>query len=74
MRTRSDIEVKNKGLNVLFKELGEVDAIRFLSQIRYEKKGNLIKTGKHGPFKPFNAIKMKGKGLTASERVIQDRL
>jgi hypothetical protein len=38
------------------------------------KKGDLIKTGKHGPFKPFNAIKMKGKGLTASEMVIQDRL
>ena len=32
------MEVKNKGLNALFKELGEVDAIRFLSQIRYEKK------------------------------------
>ena len=31
MRTRSDMEVKNK-------ELGEADAIWFLSQIRYEKK------------------------------------
>ena len=41
MRTRSDIEVKNKGLNVLFKERGEVDAIRFLSQIRYERKDYL---------------------------------
>ena len=38
MKTLSDIEVKKKGLNALFKELGEADAIRFLSQIRYEKK------------------------------------
>ena len=41
MRTRTDMEVKNKGLNVLFKELGEADAIRFLTQIRYEKKDYL---------------------------------
>lgn len=37
----SDMEVKNKGLNILFKELGEANAIRFLSQIRYEKKDYL---------------------------------
>ncbi len=30
-------EIKRKGLNVLFRELGEADAIRFLSQISYEK-------------------------------------
>jgi hypothetical protein len=35
------MEVKNKGLNALFKELGDVDAIRFLSQIRYEKEDYL---------------------------------
>ena len=35
------MEVKNKGLNALFRELGEADAIRFLSQIRYEKKNYL---------------------------------
>jgi hypothetical protein len=34
----SDAEIRRKGLKVLFKGLGEVDAIRFLSQINYEKK------------------------------------
>ena len=38
----SDLEVKKKGLQVLFKELGESDAIRFLSQISYEKRDYLI--------------------------------
>ena len=36
-----DTEIKRKGLNVLFKELGEADAIRFLSQISYEKRDYL---------------------------------
>jgi len=34
----SDMEIRKKGLSVLFKNLGEVDAIRFLSQIAYEKR------------------------------------
>ena len=34
----SDMEIKKKGLAVLFKNLGEVDAIRFLSQVAYEKR------------------------------------
>lgn len=37
----SDAEIKRKGLNVLFKEMGEADAIRFLSQISYEKRDYL---------------------------------
>lgn len=37
----SDLEIRRKGLNVLFKSLGEVDAIRFLSQITYEKRDYL---------------------------------
>ncbi|MBI4746834.1 MAG: hypothetical protein HY786_09975 [Deltaproteobacteria bacterium] len=37
----SDAEITKKGLNVLFKELGEPDAIRFLSQISYEKRDYL---------------------------------
>jgi hypothetical protein len=37
----SDIEIKKKGINILFKELGEADAIRFLSQISYEKRDYL---------------------------------
>ncbi|OHE54501.1 MAG: hypothetical protein A2027_01290 [Thermodesulfovibrio sp. RBG_19FT_COMBO_41_18] len=37
----SDTEIKRKGLKVLFSELGEADAIRFLSQISYEKRDYL---------------------------------
>ena len=34
----SDMEIRKKGLTVLFNNLGEVDAIRFLAQISYEKR------------------------------------
>lgn len=37
----SDLNIKKKGLNVLFRELGKADALRFLSQIRYEKRDYL---------------------------------
>ncbi|MDA8214247.1 MAG: hypothetical protein AB1325_07355 [Nitrospirota bacterium] len=37
----SDMEIRKKGLSVLFKSLGEVDAMRFLSQITYEKRDYL---------------------------------
>ena len=38
----SDMEIKTKGMHGLIKELGEADAIRFLSQIRYEKRDYLV--------------------------------
>ncbi len=37
----SDMEIRKKGLAVLFKNLGEVDAIRFLAQVTYEKRDYL---------------------------------
>lgn len=37
----SDTEIRKKGMSVLFKTLGEVDAIRFLSQISPEKRDYL---------------------------------
>ena len=37
----SDVEIRWRGLSVLFKELGEADAIRFLSQITFEKRDYL---------------------------------
>lgn len=37
----SDMEIRKKGLIILFKNLGEVDAMRFLSQITYEKRDYL---------------------------------
>ncbi len=41
MRTLTDKQIKHKGLRVLFRELGEADAIRFLSQISTEKRDYL---------------------------------
>ena len=32
----SDLALQQKGLHVLFRELGEVDTMRFLSQINHE--------------------------------------
>lgn len=40
-RIASDMEIRQKGLKILFKSLGEVDAIRFLSQITSEKRNYL---------------------------------
>lgn len=42
----SDIEIKRRGLSVLFRELGEAEAIRFLSQISYEKRNYLKRQDK----------------------------
>ena len=71
MRTRSDMEVKNKGLNALFKELGEVDAIRFLSQIRYEKKDYLAIQEKL--FKNMSVDEIFEKAKSYSERKNLDK-
>ncbi len=38
MKLMSDAELKRKGFSVLLKELGEVNMLRFLSQISQEKK------------------------------------
>ena len=37
----SDVALRQKGLHVLFCELGEVDTVRFLSQISHEPKNYL---------------------------------
>jgi hypothetical protein len=37
----SDAAIREKGLKVLYKHLGETDAVRFLSQISTEKKDYL---------------------------------
>jgi len=71
MRTRSDMEVKNKGLNALFKELGEADAIRFLSQIRYEKKDYLAIQDKL--FKNMSVDEIFEKAKSYSERKCLDK-
>jgi hypothetical protein len=40
-RLASDAAIREKGLKVLYKHLGETDAIRFLSQVSVEKKDYL---------------------------------
>jgi len=68
-------EVHNSDLAKLLETIDEAELTKIFGfYLKKGEKGDLIKTGKHGPFKPFNAIKIKGKGLTASEMVIQDRL
>ena len=68
-------EVHNTDLAKLLETIDETELTKiFDPYLKKKKEVNLIKTGKQGPFKPFNAIKMKGKGLTASEIVIQDRM
>ena len=41
MPTFSDVALRQKGLHILFSELGEVDTVRFLSQISHEPKDYL---------------------------------
>jgi hypothetical protein len=41
MPALSDIALNQKGLHILFQELGEVDTVRFLSQINHEPKDYL---------------------------------
>jgi hypothetical protein len=38
MPNLSDGQLRHKGLKILFHELGEVDTVRFLSQIRHEQR------------------------------------
>jgi hypothetical protein len=58
----SDLEVKNKGLNALFKELGEADAIRFLSQIRYDLRP--VDTGAVFPISLFILLVLSVKSIS----------
>jgi len=68
-------EVHNPDLAKLLQTIDEKELTKILGPyLKQGKKVNLIKAGKHRPFKPFNAIKMKGEGLSASEMVVQDRL
>jgi hypothetical protein len=41
MPALSDVALRQKGLHILFRELGEVDTVRFLSQISHEPKDYL---------------------------------
>jgi hypothetical protein len=41
MPALSDAALRRKGLHILFRELGEVDTVRFLSQLSHEPKDYL---------------------------------
>jgi len=62
----TDKQVKNRGLRILFKELGEADAIRFLSQISTEKRDYLSLQDEL--FKGMNVDEIFGKAKKYSER------
>jgi hypothetical protein len=66
MKTLTDKQVKNKGLRVLFRELGEADAIRFLSQISTEKRDYLSLQDEL--FKGMNVDEIFEKAKKYSER------
>ena len=42
MTNLSDVALHQKGLHILFRELGEVDTVRFLSHISHEPKNYII--------------------------------
>ncbi len=66
-------EVKNIELAQVLKDIDEKELLYALNLLMRKKKTKLIKVGDKKHIKHFNAIKMKGKGITASEMVIMDR-
>ncbi len=66
-------EVSNLELAKALKSIDEKELLLALKPFLKKNRSQLLKIGQHNPFKPFNAIKMKGKGPTASEIVIKDR-
>lgn len=68
-------EVHDDNLGKLLQTLDETELTRILAPyLKKKQETSLVKIGKHIPFKPFKAIKMKGEGLSASEMVVHDRL
>lgn len=68
----SDTEIKRKGLSVLFRELGEADAIRFLSQISYEKRDYLKLQEKLFEGMSVEDIYKKARDYFKKKRTIKD--
>ena len=67
-------EIKNPELARVLEHIDEKELLSALAPFIKKNKRNLLKVGRHKPFRPFKAIKMKGKGLTASEMVVRDRI
>jgi len=71
---------------IVQKELNNLELVKVLKKINEKElllapgpfikmnKAQLLKVGKHKPFKSFEPIKMSGQGPTASEMVVQDKI
>jgi len=66
-------EVYDTMLAGVLQDIDEMELAKALESYIKESKLKLQKTGKHRPFKPFKAIRMKGEGPTASQMVVEDR-
>lgn len=66
-------EVKNPELTRVLEQIDEKELLSVLAPFIKKNQQHLLKVGRHKPFRPFKAIKMKGKGLPASEMVVRDR-
>jgi hypothetical protein len=66
-------ELKNPVLARILKNIDEKELLSALEPF-LKNQPQLLKVGKHKPFKPFKAIKMEGEGINASEMVVRDRM
>ncbi len=66
-------EVYDTILAGVLQNIDEMELAKALKSYIEESKPKLLKAGKHRPFKPFKAIRMKGEGPTASQMVVEDR-
>ncbi len=66
-------EVHDTMLAGVLQNIDEMELAKALELYIEESKPKLLKAGKHRPFKPFKAIRMKGEGPTASQMVVEDR-
>jgi len=67
-------EVSNVELARALKNIDEKELFLALEPFIKKNKPRLLKIGRRRPCNPFKAVKMKGKGPTASEMVISDRI
>ena len=65
-------DVHDTMLAGVLQDIDEMELAKALELYIEESKPKLT-AGKHRPFKPFKAIRMKGEGPTASQMVVEDR-
>ena len=67
-------ELNNLELAKVLNKINEKELLLALEPFIKMNKPQLLKVGKHKPFKSFEPIRMSGQGPTASEMVVQDRI